>query len=137
MEYLLEYKISIIVIGLVGLLMLTQLVIVDVIAIKMKHVPGYPIESNHNKFHFRASRAHLNTNESITIFVLFLCFSFLSSASATIVNYCSLAYLFSRLGHMIFYYFDLKVARSVSFSISLLSLLVLFLSSFVEFLAEL
>ncbi|MGF1684257.1 MAPEG family protein [Photobacterium minamisatsumaniensis] len=108
--------------------MLIQLVIADVVAIKEKHVPGYPIESNHNNFHFRASRAHLNTNESVAIFVLFLCFSFLSSASSNVVNYSSLAYLISRLGHMIFYYFDLKVVRSVSFGISLLSLLTLFLA---------
>ncbi|MDV5170074.1 MAPEG family protein [Photobacterium rosenbergii] len=134
MEFLLEYQISIIVIGLVGLLMFIQLVIADIIAIKNKHIPGYPIKSNHRDFLFRASRAHLNTNESVAIFVLFVIFCFLSSASASVVNTCSLAYLTSRIGHMIFYYLDFKVLRSISFATSLVSLLALFFAGMLAWL---
>lgn len=108
--------------GLSGLTFFVQLLIADVIGLKARHNPGYPIEPNHNNLHFRSSRALSNTNESVAIFILFACFSILSSANAHVLNICSCVYLFGRVGHMLCYYSNVKLLRSISFGLSLLGL---------------
>lgn len=83
MEFLTPYKWSILVIGLVGLI---QLIIADVVALKAKHTPGFPIEATHNSFVFRATRAFMNTNESVSIFILLLTFAILLGGAPSWVN---------------------------------------------------
>jgi len=134
MEVLTGYHTTIIVIGLIGLLTLFQLVIADVVAITQKHVPGYPVENSHDQFLFRATRAYLNTNETLSVFILFVLFSVLSGADPNVVNMSALAYLLSRIAHMVFYYTNLKLARSIAFGASLLSLLTMFFSGAINWL---
>lgn len=48
----------------IGILLLLQLVIADVTAVRAGHVPGAPVDATRASKVFRAHRAHANTNES-------------------------------------------------------------------------
>ena len=131
MELFDPYKITILVSGLTGVLMLIQILIADVAAIKGQHTPGYPIEADHNSFLFRAARAHANTNESIAVFILFALFGVLSASNALYLNAFSAIYLVSRIAHMCFYYGNFKLARSISFPLSLIGLIGMFITGLI------
>ena len=134
MAFIEPYQITVLVMGLSGFTFFVQLLIADVIGLKVKHTPGYPIEPDHNNIHFRSSRAISNTNESVAIFILLVSFSILSTANPVLLNICSVAYLTGRVGHMLFYYFDLKLLRSISFGVSLLGLMATFIVGIVAWL---
>ncbi|MDP3516266.1 MAG: MAPEG family protein [Pseudohongiella sp.] len=127
MEIIEPYKVTVLVLGLTGFLFWIQLAIADVVGIKEKHTPGFLIEQNHNSFIFRSNRVLANSNESAAILILLSLFGILSSANATWLNVCALAYLVGRFGHMVFYYCNLQIARSVAFAISFVSLLGMFI----------
>lgn len=116
-----------VVIGLVGLLQFIQLLVADAAGIGSKKTPGFPVQPDHNSFAFRSERAFLNTNESVTIFLLFTLFSILSAANPYWLNTLSVIYALSRLLHMLFYYFDVRLARSGVFVVSLIALAGLFI----------
>jgi len=118
--------------GLSGLTFFVQLLVADIVAIKSRHIPGYPIEPNHNDLHFRSTRALSNTNESVAIFILLVCFSILSSANANLLNISAIVYLVGRVGHMLCYYSNLKLLRSISFGVSLLGLAAIFIVGIVR-----
>lgn len=126
MEFIEPYKITLLVMGLAGLIFFIQLVILDVIGLKTKHTPGHPISADHNDFLFRVSRALSNTNESVAIFILFVAFSILSSANPVWLNISAIVYLAGRIAHMLFYYSNLKLLRSISFVVSLIGLMAMF-----------
>lgn len=126
MEFIEPYKITVLVMGLAGLIFFIQLVILDVIGLKTKHTPGHPISADHNDFLFRVSRALSNTNESVAIFILFVAFSILSSANPVWLNISAIVYLAGRIAHMLFYYSNLKLLRSISFVVSLIGLMAMF-----------
>jgi len=132
LEFIEPYKITVLVMGLAGLTFLVQLLVADIVAIKSRHMPGYPIEPNHNDLHFRATRALSNTNESVAIFILLVCFSILSSADAYLLNISAIVYLVGRVGHMLCYYLNLKLLRSISFGVSLLGLAAIFIVGIVK-----
>ncbi len=127
MEFLTPYKWSVLVIGLVGLMQVIQLIIADVVALKAKHTPGFPIEATHDSFVFRATRAFMNTNESVSIFILLLMFATLLGGAPSWVNGFSLLYFVARVGHMFFYYINFSLARSGAFGLSLIGLVGLFI----------
>ena len=127
MEFIEPYKITVLVMGLSGLTFFVQLLVADIVAIKSRHIPGYPIEPNHNDLHFRSTRALSNTNESVAIFILLVCFAILSSANANLLNISAIVYLVGRVGHMLCYYSNLKLLRSISFGVSLLGLAAIFI----------
>jgi len=131
MELFEPYKITILVSGLTGLMMLIQILIADVVAIKEAHTPGYPVKPDHNSFLFRAVRVHANTNESIAAFVLFAFFGVFSASSALYLNVFSAIYFVSRLAHMCFYYGNFKLARSISFPLSLIGLIGMFITGLI------
>lgn len=120
------YKLTVLVLGLAGFMFLIQLAIADVLSIRAKHPPGYSITQDHDSLLFRAHRVLANSNESAGILILFALFGMLSSANPAWLNGCALAYLVGRVGHMIFYYGNLKIARSVAFAISFCALLGMF-----------
>lgn len=120
------YKVTILVMGLSGFTFLIQLLIADVIGLKKGHIPGDSIKPDHKDLHFRANRAILNTNESVAIFILLIAFAMLSQANPEYLNMSSIVYFIGRLGHMICYYLNLKLLRSISFGISLLGLVAIF-----------
>ena len=108
--------------GITGGLLLLQLLIVDVAGIFSRHIPGTSVQAEHENFLFRATRAHANTNESVSSFMLLVLFAVVSSASPTWLNNLSVLYVVGRIGHMCFYYANMKLLRSVSFAVSLLAL---------------
>lgn len=128
MDFIEPYKITVLVLGLSGFTFLLQLAVVDIVGIKVKHIPGHTIENNHDNFFFRSYRALANSNESAAILILFTLFAILSSANATWLNASALVYLFGRISHMLFYYNNLKTLRSVAFIISLIGLLSMFVA---------
>lgn len=126
MEVAVAYQSTIFVMGLMGLLQVVQLLMADVLLIREKHPPGYPIAADHSNMLFRANRAFMNTNESISIYILFVLFALFSQANAVWLNVCSGVYFTTRLLHMLCYYFDLKLMRSIAFGASLFALLGMF-----------
>jgi uncharacterized MAPEG superfamily protein len=112
MEFFEPYKITILVIGLAGLILFLQLIVVDVMGIKARHTPGHAIPADHSDFFFRASRTLSNTNESVAI--------------PQWLNISAVVYLVGRIAHMLFYYSNLKLCRSISFAVSLIGLLAMF-----------
>ncbi|BDU37598.1 MAPEG family protein [Vibrio nigripulchritudo] len=133
MIYLAEYQTTVLVVGLMGALMFIQLLIADVVGIIKKHKPGHTIASNHDDLLFRVARAHLNTNESIAIFILVTLFAVLTSASPYWVNLLASVYFGSRVAHMFCYYLNFKIARSVVFAVTALNLLGLFVVGLMAF----
>lgn len=126
MEILEPYKITVLVLGLSGLVFLVQLAIADIVAIKARHTPGFTVEQNHDSFLFRCHRALANSNESASILILVSLFSMFSSANAAWLNGFAVVYLLGRVGHMVFYYCNLKALRSLAFAILFIALLGMF-----------
>lgn len=113
--------------GAIGVLVLVQLLVADIVGLRSGHVPGTRVEEDHTLFLFRAIRTHANTNENLPAFVLLSLFGILSGGSAIAVNGLCWAYVVCRLAHMSFYYADLRVARSIAFGVSVVVLFALFL----------
>jgi uncharacterized MAPEG superfamily protein len=133
-DALIDYRITLIALALAGLLLVVQLIIADLTAMKKGHRAGYPIAANSSEFLFRSARAHANTNESISAFVLLALAGIFSSASPAWINGLSVTWLVCRVGHMGFYYADKKSYRSAAFGASLLALLGLFGATLVSWL---
>jgi uncharacterized MAPEG superfamily protein len=123
MESLQPYAPVIVTIGLAGGLLLVQLIVADLSAIRAGHKAGTPIPPDFSRFYFRAARAHANTNESLAAFGLLAISGMAAGASPLWLNGLSAAYLASRLAHMAAYYANRKTPRSAAFGISLLVLL--------------
>jgi uncharacterized MAPEG superfamily protein len=103
-------------------LLLIQLLVLDLAGIKARHIPGTPVQPDHSSFLFRATRTHANTNESVAAFVLLAVVAIFTAASPAWVNACAWLYVAGRLGHMLCYYADLRLVRSVAFAVSLMAL---------------
>ena len=108
--------------GAMGGLLLVQLLVVDLAGIKARHRPGTPVQVDHSNFLFRVTRAHANTNESIAGFILLALFAVLSAASAGWLNALSWVYVSTRVAHMLCYYTDLQLLRSLAFGAGLAAL---------------
>lgn len=118
-----NYPLAVLVLGLTAALSLLQLLAFDVMAIKLKHPPGYPIESSHQNLLFRLSRAHANTNETMGVMILLFLFAVLTAADPLWINRLMLVYWVARVLHMVCYYLGWSTARGYIFGLSLLSLL--------------
>lgn len=129
MELITTYHFTIYIMGIMGFLLLVQLIIADLAGIKSGHQAGYPIPPDRNNFLFRAARAHANTNESISTFILFAITGMLSSANPFWLNVLSISYFLCRIAHMLFYYSNQKALRSTVFGISLVALLGMFITT--------
>lgn len=105
-----------------GSLLLVQVLVVDLAGIRSGHKPGTPVEADTSSFLFRATRAHANTNESIAIFILFALVGVLCGVPADWLNYAAWGYLVSRVVHMLAYYVNWSLARSIAFGFSLAGL---------------
>ena len=125
-EYLLAYQSAFLALGLLGLLSLVQLLIADFVGIFRRHTPGTPVKSDHSDLLFRAHRAHANTNETLGAVILLSAFAILRNGDPSLVQNTLWTFLALRFLHMLAYYFDLRIARSVVFALSFLALLVLF-----------
>ncbi len=105
-----------------GGLILIQLLVADVIGLSNGHVPGSVVAASHKNIHFRATRAHANTNESVAAFILLVLGGVALGATPVWLNGLSIAYCAARVAHMLFYWSGLSIARSLSFIVSLVSL---------------
>lgn len=121
-EWLVPYTPTIISFGAVAVLLLIQLVVADLAAIKVRHRPGMPIEANHGNFLFRSARAYANTNETIAAFILLALFGILSGASSEWLNIFAWVYVGARLAHMLCYYLNLQLLRSIVFGVGVIAL---------------
>ena len=130
MTILLDYQVTVLIIGLVAVLQLLQLIVLDVMAIRRKHAPGKPIEAEPSDPLFRASRTFYNTNETLGLFILIVLFAMLSGGSAWWVNACSIVYFISRVIYAVAYYAGISALRSTVFGISLVALLALLIVGF-------
>ncbi|MEE4249015.1 MAG: MAPEG family protein [Alcanivoracaceae bacterium] len=124
-SWLAPYEFTVIAMVAIAALLLVQLIVLDIAGIRSGHVPGAPVKSDHGSFLFRAVRAHANTNESIVVFVILAVAAILSSSSPTWTNIWAWLYVVSRFGHMLCYYANFKIARSVSFAVSIVALILL------------
>ncbi|WP_256871078.1 MAPEG family protein [Shewanella sp. Scap07] len=134
MELVSQYGTSVLVLGLSGMLFFIQLLVADITGIKQKQIPGTAITGGHDSFLFRSSRAFANSNETVGILVLFILFSIFSSANPTWVNNLSLVYMLGRIGHMMCYYANFQLMRSVSFVVSAIGLVGIFVSGILRWL---
>ena len=132
MDYFANYQSSILALGAVAVLMLVQVLCVDFIGIKKKHIPGAEIPSDHKLLLFRANRTIANTNESIGIFIVAFFFAILSGASPSLVAYSAWGFVLARAVYAVFYYANLKLLRSISFGFILLSLATLTVSGILK-----
>jgi uncharacterized MAPEG superfamily protein len=124
-ELLLPYAGVVGAFGATGVLLLVQILVADFAGIRARHVPGTPVPADHGRFLFRAVRAHANTNESVAAFVLLALYGMFGGASAAWLNGLAWAYVGARAAHMLCYYADLRLLRSIAFGIGLAALLAL------------
>ncbi len=121
-DWVLPYASTLWAMGLMGGLLLVQLVVLDVAGIKAGHVPGSSVAGDHDDFFFRATRAHANTNESIAVFILLALFGILHGAAPGWLNLLATIYVAARVGHMLCYYAGIQVLRSLAFVVAFLAL---------------
>ncbi|MCF6219882.1 MAG: MAPEG family protein [Robiginitomaculum sp.] len=123
MEQIAAYHLTGVAMAAAGALMLLQLLVADAAAIKAKHIPGTPVEPNHENFLFRASRSLANMNESVAVFIIFALVGILSAADPLWLGRLAWVYIAARAAYMLCYWFNIKLMRSVFFGISLFALL--------------
>lgn len=124
-DWVMPYATTVWMLGLMGILMVVQLIVVDVAGIRVGHVPGAAVTGDHSQFFFRAARAHANTNESIAIFILAVLFGILMHASPWWLNGAAVVYVVARGAHMIAYYSNVPLARSGSFVVAFVALIIM------------
>lgn len=121
-EWLVPYGPTIWCLGIMGGLLLVQLVVFDVAGIRAGHVPGAVVAGGHEDFFFRASRAHANTNESLAAFALLAIFGIFRNAAPGWLNAAAVAFVAARIVHMLCYYADQRKLRSVAFVVAFVAL---------------
>lgn len=121
-EWLLPYDVTVLCFGIMGALLLLQVLVSDAVSISLKHPPGVPVAPDPASLLFRAHRAHANTNETLAGFVVLALFALGTGADPVWLNRCCALYAASRFAHMLCYYGNWKLMRSVSFGISLVAL---------------
>ena len=118
-----NYALAVSSLGILALLMLVQVLVLDFTSIRRRHPPGQPINGGPEDFLFRAARAHGNSNENLPTLLLIAAFCFLVGADPDWVNPLMLAFVSARAGHMLCYYANLQILRSVFFGIGLLAMI--------------
>lgn len=127
------YKMTVLILGLTALMLFVQLLVADIVGIKLGHKPGHAVSGGHRDLHFRVVRAISNSNESVAIFILAVIFALASGANPSLLNGSAAVYFGARLGHMMCYYLNLKLLRSIAFVISLIGLLGVIVSGFLAY----
>ncbi len=122
MEFVSEYSVAVSAVGVMALLLLIQVLVVDVVGLRSRHMPGSSIEANHDDLLFRVTRTVANSNESVAVFILAVLFCILSGASPDYSGYAAAGYVAARVAYAACYYSNLQTLRSVVFGLSLLFL---------------
>jgi len=131
LEWMLPYQGLLCASAVLAALVIAQVLVADLAGMKAKHVPGMPVTGGHGDFHFRATRAHANTNENLPVQVLLTLLALLLAADPRWSAGAAWAFAAARAGHMTFYYFDLRLARSVAFGVGLAAQVALLIVCFV------
>lgn len=118
-EFLLPYQGLLAASAVLAALVLVQMLVMDLAGMGAKHVPGMPVTDGHGNFHFRATRAHGNTNENLPVQVLLVALAVLTAADPRWSAYAAWTFAAARAGHMLCYYADLRLARSIAFGLGL------------------
>jgi uncharacterized MAPEG superfamily protein len=105
----------------IATLFLLQTAVADAAAIRAGHIPGTTVTGGHDQFLFRATRAHANTNENLTFFLLVSLTAMLAGADPWWSGVLAWGFAASRLVHMLAYYGDLRPLRSTAFAVGLAS----------------
>jgi uncharacterized MAPEG superfamily protein len=100
-------------------LVLVQVLVTDFANLRAKHLPGAPVPVDHKLFLFRAARAHANTLENLATQVLLVVLAILAAASPKWAGIAAWGFTAARAGHMVCYYGDWRLARSVAFGVGL------------------
>jgi uncharacterized MAPEG superfamily protein len=124
-EFVVPYYPTVAACVVLGILVLVQIVVLDVAGIRAGHVPGMPVTGGHESFHFRATRAHANTNENLALLVLLVVAAVLIGAAPTWTNRLVGTFVASRAVHMLAYYGDVRLLRSAAFAVGLICLVAL------------
>ncbi len=127
-ELLASYHGLVLSLGALSALMIVQMLVLDFVGIRHKHVPGMPIVEGHDTLLFRTARAHGNSNESLPTFLLISAFAIGVQAHPQWLNALAAVFVAARAGHMVFYYMNYSVMRSVSFGIGLLAMIGMLMS---------
>jgi uncharacterized MAPEG superfamily protein len=125
MTVMLSYSGTLAACTVLAALVLIQVLVTDFAGLRARHMPGAPIKADHADFHFRAHRAHANTNENLPVFVLLVLLALLLRVNQPWAAGAAWAFVGARALHMAFYYADLRTARSVAFGMGLIAQLVL------------
>lgn len=126
------YQATVIALGALAVLMFIQVLILDLVGIRARHKPGYPISADHGSFLFRASRVVQNSNESIAVFLLAVLFCILSGGDVFYAACGAWTYVLSRLLYAVFYYLNIQLARSIVFGVSLVAIAALIIAGFIR-----
>lgn len=132
-DFLKPYEATLFASAVLGGLLLVQLLVADVAAMRARHTPGTPVTGGHDDFLFRATRAHANTVENLPLFLLFAVSATLGGASAPWVNGLSWGFVVARAVHMAAYYADLRRLRSAAFVAGILCLVGLLIAALAAF----
>ena len=123
MAFIVPYSTAVAGYVVLGILVLVQVLVSDVAAIRAGHVPGMPITGGHEHFVFRATRAHANTNENLATFLLLSLAAILAGANPRWTNGLVAVFVFSRAVHMLAYYADWRTLRSTAFGLGAVCLI--------------
>lgn len=104
-----------------AVLILLQFLVVDIAGMRSGKVPGMPVTGGHDRFEFRAARAHANTNENLGLFLLCFFAALLLGTDPRWTAFATWAFTAARAAHMSCYYADWRLARSVAFAFGLLA----------------
>ncbi|PLW87838.1 MAPEG family protein [Halioglobus japonicus] len=130
MEISAAYVSTIHALGVLGAVMLCQLLLADIIGIRRGHVPGALAPADHDDLLFRASRTVANINESIAIFIVAVGFCVASGASPSATAYAAWGFVGARVLYAVCYYANLKLPRSAVFALSLVAIAALLIIGF-------
>lgn len=120
-----DYQYTLVALGLVGVLMIVQALVADLVGMRAGHKPGHPVKSDHGDFHFRATRALANTNETVAIFLSLALAGMLLGANPGWLNAGANIYLLGRAGHMAMYYANQQMPRSAAFTVGVVGQVVM------------
>lgn len=130
MEAFSPYASTILAVGVLAALQVLQQVVADMVAIRRRHEPGTALPGGHDDLLFRSGRAFANSVENTGVFLLVLVFVVLRATDPAWVDRLVWTYVASRAGHMLCYWFDARLARSLFFTLGLLAVVVLLVMGF-------
>jgi uncharacterized MAPEG superfamily protein len=120
-EYLVAYQSLAVACLVLGVLLVVQLMALGVANRRDPHVPGMPVTDGHDRFFFRAARAHANLVENLPAYLLFTVAAVVLGASPSWIGYVAWAFVIARVLHTAFYYADKRAARSAMFGLGALA----------------